>query len=76
MSRPQAHENIDYLVCRPEPAIDQFGEEFRFVATIKVAFPGGEHYEGEMDGDDHHDDKDGDDCDGGECDDDNCNRPS
>ena len=29
------------LVCRPEPAVDQFWEELGFVATIKVALATG-----------------------------------
>jgi len=28
-----------HLVCRPEPAIYQFGEELGLVATVEVAFP-------------------------------------
>merc|ERR1712168_1479726 len=28
-----------YLVCRPEPTIDQLGEELRLVATTEVTFP-------------------------------------
>ena len=71
-----ARENIDYLVCRPEPAIYQFGEELGLVATVEVAFPGDDHHHGQFDDKDneHHDDnEDADDCDGDgdECDDDN-----
>ena len=34
-----ARENIDYLVCRPEPAVYQFGEELGLVAAVEVALP-------------------------------------
>ena len=60
-----------HLVRRPEPTIDQFWEELGFVATVKVAFPGDNHYHhGEMDG------KDGDHVGDAVKDDDNQNRPS